>query len=173
MHNPESVLVNERHKILWDFDIQTDHLISTRRLHLLIINKKKKREENLPNCGLCCPGWPQNKIKRKRKENDGDTNCHCWSWFSHQMIGTKTGGLGNNGTGGDYPNYSIIKIGPNTKKNPGDLRRLAVTPVENHQLTLVWKTLIILWDLEVHSAQKITSQSVGIRINWLYTWQKE
>ena len=26
-----------------------------------------------------------------------------------------------------YPDYSIIKIGPITKKNPGDLRRLAVT----------------------------------------------
>ena len=36
-------------------------------------------------------------------------------------------------------NFSIIKIGQNTKKNPGDLRRLAVTqtPVEDHQLTLV------------------------------------
>ena len=26
MHNPESVLENEMHKLLWDFDIQTDHL---------------------------------------------------------------------------------------------------------------------------------------------------
>ena len=35
------------------------------------------------------------------------------------------------------------KIGQNTKKMPGDLRRLAVTqtPVKNHQLMLVWKTL--------------------------------
>ena len=31
MHNPESVLKNETYKILWDFEIQTDHLISTRR----------------------------------------------------------------------------------------------------------------------------------------------
>ena len=32
----------------------------------------------------------------------------------------------------------------NTKKGPGDLRRLAVsqTPVKNHQLTLMWKTLM-------------------------------
>ena len=30
-----------RHKILWDFDIQTDHLILTRRLNLEIINKKR------------------------------------------------------------------------------------------------------------------------------------
>ena len=30
------------HKLLWDFDIQTDHLISGRRPDLIIINKKKK-----------------------------------------------------------------------------------------------------------------------------------
>ena len=30
MHNPESILENERHKILRDFDVQTNHLISTR-----------------------------------------------------------------------------------------------------------------------------------------------
>ena len=42
MHNPAPVLENDTHKLLWDFDIHTDHLISTRRLDLLIINKKKK-----------------------------------------------------------------------------------------------------------------------------------
>ena len=63
MHNLESVQENERHKILWDFKIQTDHLILARRPDLMIVNKKKK----LPNCGLCCPGWPQSKIERKWK----------------------------------------------------------------------------------------------------------
>ena len=45
-------------------------------------------------------------------------------------------------TSGDHPNYIIIKIGQNTAKSPGDLRRLAVTqiPVEGHQLMLVRKT---------------------------------
>ena len=28
MHKPESALENETHKILWDFEIQTDHLIN-------------------------------------------------------------------------------------------------------------------------------------------------
>ena len=42
MHNPESVLENEMHKLLWDFDLQTDHLISARWPDLVIINKKKK-----------------------------------------------------------------------------------------------------------------------------------
>ena len=42
MHNPESVLENEMHKLLWDFEIQTDHLISPRWPDLKIINKKKR-----------------------------------------------------------------------------------------------------------------------------------
>ena len=43
MHNPAPVLENPTHKLLWDFDIQADHLISARRPDLLVINKKKKR----------------------------------------------------------------------------------------------------------------------------------
>ena len=41
MQNPESVMENETHKLLWNFDIQTDHLISARRPDLIIINKKE------------------------------------------------------------------------------------------------------------------------------------
>ena len=33
------------HKLLWDFDIQTDHLISARRPDHIIINKKKKKKK--------------------------------------------------------------------------------------------------------------------------------
>ena len=42
MHNPAPVLENDTHKLLWDFDIQTDQLISAKRLDLIIINKKRK-----------------------------------------------------------------------------------------------------------------------------------
>ena len=35
-----------------------------------------------------------------------------------------TGGLGNNGTSEDCPNYSIIEIGQDSEKSPGDLRKL-------------------------------------------------
>ena len=41
MHNPAFVLDNVTHKLLWDFDIQKDPLISARRPDLIIINKKK------------------------------------------------------------------------------------------------------------------------------------
>ena len=40
----QSVLENEKHKLLWDFEIQTDRLISARRPDLIIINNNKKRE---------------------------------------------------------------------------------------------------------------------------------
>ena len=43
MHNPAPVLENDTHKLLWEFNIQTDHLISARRPDL-IINKKKKKK---------------------------------------------------------------------------------------------------------------------------------
>ena len=42
MHNPAPVLENDSHKLLWDFNIQTDHLIPARRPDLKIINKKTR-----------------------------------------------------------------------------------------------------------------------------------
>ena len=40
-----AVLENDAHKLLWDFDIETDHLISARRPDVIIINKKKKKKK--------------------------------------------------------------------------------------------------------------------------------
>ena len=37
MPNPAPVLVNDTHKLLWDFDIHTNYLISARRPELIII----------------------------------------------------------------------------------------------------------------------------------------
>ena len=45
MHNPAAVLENDTHKFLWDFDIQTNHLISARRPDLIVTNKKKKKKK--------------------------------------------------------------------------------------------------------------------------------
>ena len=50
MHNPAPVLENDTYKLLWDFDIYTDHLISARKPDLIIINSSKKKKENLQNC---------------------------------------------------------------------------------------------------------------------------
>ena len=141
IHNPESLQDNKMHKVLWDFQIQTDHLISARRPDLIVVNKK----ENFPNCELCCSGWPQSKIEKKE-----DKNLHFARELKKQqlwkmkvtVILVVIGGLGNKKTGRDHTNYGIIKIGQTSAKSPGYLRKNAVTltPVKNHWLTLVWKT---------------------------------
>ena len=41
MHNPTPVPEKDTHKLLRDFNIQTDHLIPARRPDFIIINKKK------------------------------------------------------------------------------------------------------------------------------------
>ena len=50
-----------------------------------------------------------------------------------------TGGLRNQRTSEDHPNYSIIEIVQNTEKSPEDFSRLVVsqTPMKDHQLTLM------------------------------------
>ena len=73
-------------------------------------------------------------------KSDGDTNCNWRTRYSHQRVGTGTGGLGNKRMSGDHSNYSIAEIGQNIKESPGDLTRLAVlqtpsanTGVKNYQ----------------------------------------
>ena len=43
MYTPESVLENDTHKYLCDFEIQTDYQIPARKTDLELINKKKTR----------------------------------------------------------------------------------------------------------------------------------
>ena len=45
MHNPTAALEKESYKLLWDFEMQTDHLTSVRRPDLIIIKKKKKKNK--------------------------------------------------------------------------------------------------------------------------------
>ena len=52
---------DKTHKLLWDFDIQSDYLISARQLVLVIINK---------NRGLCRLDGPLNKIKESEMRDE-------------------------------------------------------------------------------------------------------
>ena len=66
MHNPYSAHKNETHKILWDFEIQTDYLISVRQPDLVIFNKKKR------SCSILYQGVSAKysvKLKESKKRN--------------------------------------------------------------------------------------------------------
>ena len=111
-----------------DFTVPADHRI--------------KLNESEENNGT----WKKLKESGKKTmvhESDSNTNCYWCARYSHQRIIKRTGGLRNKRTSRDHPNYSIVEISQNNMKSPGDSRRVAVTqtPVENHPLMLVWKTL--------------------------------
>ena len=148
-------LENDTHKLLWDFDIQTDHLISTRRPDLIIISQKKKKRI-CKIMDFAVPADHRIKLKECEKkdkylnltrelkktmehESDDCTNRDWCFWYNSYRIINGPGGLGRWWTSGDHPNDSIIENGKNNEKSPGDLRRLAVTqtPAKNHQLTLM------------------------------------
>ena len=64
IHKPESILVNERPKTLWDFEKQIDYQLLNRRPDLVMI----KREKQLYR-GPCCPsGTTKWKSKKEKKE---------------------------------------------------------------------------------------------------------
>ena len=69
-----------------------------------------------------------------KNEGDNYTDRDWCFRYSHQRIIKGTGGFRGRRMSGDHPNYNIIEKGQNTKKNPGNLRRLDVsqTPVKDH-----------------------------------------
>ena len=127
----------------------------------------EQKKENLLKVNFAVPADHRVKMKESEKrdkyqdlarelkktmehEGDANTNCNWCAWYSHQKIGTETGGFENKRMSGDHPNYSIVEIGQNTK-NPRDLRRLeetcchsnssgipsALTDVKNSQMSKI------------------------------------
>ena len=100
MHNPAPVLENDTHKLLWDFDVQMDHLISARRPDLIIINKKKRickivdfavladHRIKLKECEKKDKYLDLARELKKTMEHDGDnyTNCDWCFWHSNKRI---------------------------------------------------------------------------------------
>ena len=66
MYNPESVLENETHKLLWDLEIQTDHLITATRPDLVIIYKKKRTYQIVD---FAVPAEHRVKLKESEKKD--------------------------------------------------------------------------------------------------------
>ena len=61
MHIPAPVLEKDTHKLQWDFDIQTYHLISAKRPEFMIINKKI--------VDVAVPADHRKKLKEYEKKN--------------------------------------------------------------------------------------------------------
>ena len=144
MHNPAPVLENDTHKLLWNFNMQTDHQIPARRPDLIIINKKKRI------CKIVDFAVPaDHRINLKEYEKKGkylDLARELIKLWNMKVtivpivigaFGTITKGLLKGLE--DFEVDSIAENGQNPETSPGDLRRLAATqtPVKNHQLTLM------------------------------------
>ena len=120
-------LENEIHRIRWNFEIQTDHLIPARRLDVVLIThthththtQKKERRKNSPNKGLCLPADGRVKIKWHEKNfeyldlaselkneyvGDTETDCNWRVWNDTKRLGKKAERNGNQRTSGDHPN---------------------------------------------------------------------
>ena len=69
MYNPEYFMEKETHKLLWDFDIETEYLIPARRPDLVIVNKKKKRERTYRTVDFAVPEDHRVKITESEKRN--------------------------------------------------------------------------------------------------------
>ena len=85
----ESVLKKEMQKILWDFEIQTDHLVPAGRPELEIVNMKKRnywivdfaapvdhsKNQRKQKKRQIVRSWQRTK-KAMEHEGVGDTNCN-------------------------------------------------------------------------------------------------
>ena len=144
---------NGMNKVILDFEIQTDHLISIRRADLVMTDKikKKKKKRTCPFVVFAVLVDHRVKNHRKRKErhvlrpcqrnkkaveHEGNGDAYCDRHTCHVRR------VGNQKTSRDHTHFSINKIGQNTQKSTEDLRRFSVThtPAKDHQLMLEWKT---------------------------------
>ena len=67
MHKSECVQDNETHKVLWDFEILADHLISSRKPNLVEVIFKKKRTCQIVDFAVLV----DHRMKTKENKNRG------------------------------------------------------------------------------------------------------
>ena len=66
MHNPASLLEYNTHKFLWDFDIQTDHLISVRRPN----NNQQQKKRICKIVDFAVPADQRIKLRECKKKDE-------------------------------------------------------------------------------------------------------
>ena len=118
-------------KFTWDFEIQTDHLVPTKRSDRAIVKRTY----------FAVPADDRIKIKEREKRikyRNIDRELKMLWNMKVTVIPIVIGGLGiipkgvlkeledleNQRTSGDHRDYSIIKNGQNTEKSPENLRKL-------------------------------------------------
>ena len=69
MHNPESILENEMHKLLWDFKNQMDHLSLARQQDLIMVNQKKNNKRTCQIVDFAIPADHRVRLKESKKQN--------------------------------------------------------------------------------------------------------
>ena len=148
---PTPVLENNAHKILWDFDIHLDHLISARRPDLIIINKNKRTCKIV---GFAVPA--DHRIKPIKCEKMGKyldfarESKKLWN-MKVTIILIVIGAFGTV-TKGLLKRLEDLEVGGRVEtiqtttllRTARILRRVqeTLTPVKDHQLKLMWKTLM-------------------------------
>ena len=70
--------------------------------------------------------WREHR-KLMKNEGNGNANCNRRTWNDPKRLETGTSRIGNRTTKRDNLNYSSVKIGSNTGKNPKDLWGFVVT----------------------------------------------
>ena len=149
IQNPTSHPQNDTCKLLWDFEIQMDHLILARRPELIIINKTKERD--FAKLWTLLSQLTTVKLKESEIKDEyhelGKELQKLWNMkvtFIPVVIGALVtvikGLIKDLEIWGDHSNYCINQ---NTENSPGNLRRIAVTqnPVKDHQIKPAIKNL--------------------------------
>ena len=152
MHNPATVLENDTHKLLWDFDIQTDHLILARRPDLIIINKKIKICKII---GFAVPANHRIKLKEcEKRDNYLDLARELKKlWNMKVKIMPIVIGAFGMVTKGLLKGLEDLEVGGRVEtiqttallKTARILRRVLETWGDLLSLNLQWKTISLFW----------------------------
>ena len=93
MYKLAPVLENDTRKLPWEFDIQTDHLISARRPDVKIVKKNQKKQKICKSFDFAVPAdhrielkWCERRYKyldlaRELKKNSGTWRWQLYQWW--------------------------------------------------------------------------------------------
>ena len=142
MHHPKPILENKMHKLLWDFQVQTDHLILARRPDIVIAKKKKKKKK-------------RKEKKKKRKKKKKKKNRTCWKVDfvvpADHRVKLKESEKRDN----------YLDLARELKKNQLWNMKVTVIPIVNGALGTVTKGLVKrLVDLEIRGVE--TTQTTAL-----------